>query len=427
MVAVIHVGSSLREALNYNESKVKKGVPELIDAGFYLKESAQLSFTDKLSRLKKRISLNERVKINTLHISLNFAAEDQLPAGRLKQIASQYLDKIGFAKQPYLLYEHHDVAHQHVHIVTTNIRADGSSIKLHNIGKVRSEAARKQIEIEFGLVRAQDHKRQGFDLKPLAAARIQYGKSQTKQAISIVLHSILKDYKFTSLAELNAVLNQYNVLAERGSEDSRIYKKRGLVYRVLDESGNRVGVPIKASDFHFKPTLKYLEGRFEASEKQREKYKARLKNSIDEAMQWRGFDSLSSFSLALKNEGVTTVFRRSSSGQLYGITYVDHRTKSVFNGSDLGKPYSAKAIQQRLISAISINESIAFEEINGGKSISQQPSDSFGKSQNAITVKWDAKDDNSLIEDLLKAENSPEQTPWELRKNRKNKRRRLTI
>ena len=32
---------------------------------------------------------------------------------------------------------------------------------------------------------------------------------------------------------------------------------------------------------------------------------------------------------------------------IYGITYVDHKTKCVFNGSHLGKQYSANAIQQR--------------------------------------------------------------------------------
>ena len=34
--------------------------------------------------------------------------------------------------------------------------------------------------------------------------------------------------------------------------------------------------------------------------------------------------------------------------QVYGITYVDHQTKTVFNGSDLGKAYSAKSILARL-------------------------------------------------------------------------------
>ena len=34
-------------------------------------------------------------------------------------------------------------------------------------------------------------------------------------------------------------------------------------------------------------------------------------------------------------------------GIIYGITYIDHHTKCVFNGSHLGKQYSANGIQQR--------------------------------------------------------------------------------
>ena len=60
------------------------------------------------------------------------------------------------------------------------------------------------------------------------------------------------------MPELNAVLQQYNVIADRGSENSRVYQNHGLIYRILDENGNKVGVPIKASDFYNKPTLKYL-------------------------------------------------------------------------------------------------------------------------------------------------------------------------
>lgn len=49
----------------------------------------------------------------------------------------------------------------------------------------------------------------------------------------------------------------------------------------------------------------------------------------------------------LEREGIHTILRRSSQGQLYGITYIDHTTKNVFNGSSLGKDYSAKSIGGR--------------------------------------------------------------------------------
>ncbi len=91
---------------------------------------------------------------------------------------------------------------------------------------------------------------------------MQYGKSDSRRAIANVLDGVLNTYKYASLAELNAVLQQYNVLADRGGEGSRVYQNQGLLYRILDEKGNAIGVPIKASSFHNKPTLKYVEERF---------------------------------------------------------------------------------------------------------------------------------------------------------------------
>jgi hypothetical protein len=44
---------------------------------------------------------------------------------------------------------------------------------------------------------------------------------------------------------------------------------------------------------------------------------------------------------ALQKENIQVVLRQNDKGVIYGITYVDHRTKCVFNGSHLGKRYSA--------------------------------------------------------------------------------------
>ncbi len=56
------------------------------------------------------------------------------------------MSKIGFGDQPYLVYQHFDARHPHIHIVTTNIKSDGSRIKTHNIGRNQSERARREIE-----------------------------------------------------------------------------------------------------------------------------------------------------------------------------------------------------------------------------------------------------------------------------------------
>ncbi len=158
MVAVIHASSSLCNALNYNEEKVKEQVATCLAAAHYPKDLEHLNFYQKLNRLQNQAALNIRTKVNSVHISLNFDPLEKLSEERLREIAYCYLQLIGFAKQPYLMYQHHDSGHPHVHIVTTNIKADGKRIELHNLGKNQSEKARIEMEISFGLVKAEDSK-----------------------------------------------------------------------------------------------------------------------------------------------------------------------------------------------------------------------------------------------------------------------------
>ncbi len=54
-----------------------------------------------------------------------------------------------------------------------------------------------------------------------------------------------------------------------------------------------------------------------------------------------------------------TVVRRNEQGIVYGLTYIDYKNKVVFNGSDLGKEYSAKGLIERLAQE-SLNESNVF-------------------------------------------------------------------
>ena len=156
MVLVIHLGSSARRVLNYNEQKVSESVAKCLEAGYYLREPDNLSFNQKLFRLQNQNALAPNIKYSTVHISLNFHPMEQHDEDTLKAIATTYLDKIGFAGQPYLLYQHFDAGHPHVHILTTSVKADGKGINLHNLGKVHSEKARKEIENEVGLVRAEE-------------------------------------------------------------------------------------------------------------------------------------------------------------------------------------------------------------------------------------------------------------------------------
>jgi hypothetical protein len=443
MVAVIKTGSSLHRVFNYNEQKVKAGVAECIMAANYPKDIESLTLKNKLSRLLNQAALNESVTRSSVHISLNFDSSEKLPHHRLREIAATYMQQIGFGKQPYLVYQHHDAGHPHIHIVTVKVRADGSRIDMHNIGRNQSEKARKEIEQSFGLVKAEDSKqRQAYELKPARAQKVQYGRSETKRAITNVLDAVLKNYRYTSLPELNAVLQQYNVAADRGSENSRIYRHKGLTYHTLDENGNKIGVPIKASDFHSKPTLKFLEERFVLNEIARLPHKARVKNAVDLALLKQPNQPLESLIKSLEKEGIHACLRKNGEGLIYGITYVDHRTKTVFNGSALGKRYSAKAIQERCGKNVTLEQKEPWQPTarqhpalrpQAGKQSVQTPKQNL-TTVRATTYQQPPAEHTSLLPDpgnvldiLLPPEQAFDYIPNQLRKKgKKKKRKRIT-
>jgi hypothetical protein len=348
MVTIIKTSHSIRSILNYNENKVKQGVAECIGAGNYPADVDKLNDFAKINRFTKRLELNDNTKRNSVHISLNFDPSENHSKEKLMDIVNTYMEKICFGAQPYLVYQHHDAGHPHVHVVSVNIERDGKRIDMHHLGIRKSEPARKEIEEIFGLVKAEGRKmKEQFELKPISIGKANYGKVESKKALTNILNHVINDYKYSSLPELNAVLKQYNVLADRGSEKSRVFLADGLIYRILDEKGNPIGVPIKASDFYFKPTLKFLGEKFEKNQTRNMSDKLRVKNIINIALLNERAMPVSKLAKLLEREGIQTVFRRSNEGLLYGITYIDHTTKNVFNGSSLGKEYSAKAIEER--------------------------------------------------------------------------------
>jgi hypothetical protein len=349
MVARINTSKSLSKVLNYNEHKVREKEAEILVAQNFLKDAAKLSFSDKTRYFERFTSLNERTTTNTLHASLNFDPSEKLSNEQLIDIAKAYMDKIGFGEQPYLVYRHHDAGHPHIHIISTNIQRDGNRISMHNIGRNQSEIARTEIEVEFGLVKAQEKKLDDqVKLIPISAQKVAYGKSSTKRAISNVLGLVINHYKYGSLPELNAILKLYNVQADGGEKDSLMYEKGGLVYRVLDDNGKPISPPLKASSFYMKPTLKNLEHRFVENEKLKQPFAKRIKSAIDFALLKKSSGGLQQLVNALAKENISVVLRQNKEAVIYGITYVDHKTKCVFNGSDIGKTYSAKAILEQV-------------------------------------------------------------------------------
>ncbi|QEC53621.1 relaxase/mobilization nuclease-like protein [Anseongella ginsenosidimutans] len=351
MVTKIISGKNIRGLLLYNEHKVSEGQASLIMASRFGTDLDNLDLKAKLTRFEHLTEANSRVKTNALHILLNFDRTDKLTTAAFQQIATRYMQRIGFGEQPYLVYQHHDANHPHIHIVTTNIKPDGKRIDIHGIGRTLSETARKELENEFNLTKAEGrNKSQELDINPIPLEKAHYGKTPTKRAIYNVVSHVLKTYKFTSLAEYNAALKQFNLTADRGKEDTIMFQKRGLVYSIINEEGKRIGIPFKASALAGRPTLDKIEKTFARNKEKRLPHRESLKRRIDQVLGNYHDLTKATFAQELKQQQVAILFRQNAEGLIYGVTFVDHLHKTVFNGSDLGKAYSAKALTAGLSS-----------------------------------------------------------------------------
>lgn len=352
MVAILNAGTSITRPVHYNENKLKEGTAVFLSAVNYPGNSTGDSPALRLKYLVKITGLNPRRKTNSVHVSLNFSPDDTLEKDQLIQISNEYMKGIGFGYQPYLIYQHLDAGHPHLHIVTTNIQLDGKAISLYYLVNLKSIPTCKAIENRFGLVKAGEQKLAVSSSKRVELSPLEYGRSEMRKGIGTILQPILNNYHFTSLQELNAVLKGYNVVADRGKEGSVAFVKRGLYFRMLDEKGEKVGIPIKSSLFHFKATLDAIESRFPENEKARQFHVPALKSAIDwtvfkatdrpKRMKWEDLMG------QLEKQGIVLVPGFNQEGRLLEVTYVDHRNSSVFSGNSLGRDYTAKGLLARL-------------------------------------------------------------------------------
>ena len=423
MVARIVSGKSIRGILNYNENKVRNAEAKILMACGFPRDPDSLSFKNKLDRFNMLTCQNEGTKTNALHISLNFSRSDQLDIDLIKRIALDYMDAIGFGNQPFLVYQHFDAAHPHIHIATVNIADGGERIETHNIGRNQSEKARKEIEIRFGLIKAEDQaKEMAYMLRPVNLGKIIYGKSETKAAISAIVREVTGNYRFTSLPELNAVLGQFNVMAHRGAQDTRMYAKGGLVYCIVSDDGEPLGIPIKASSIFSAPTLKNLEKKYAPNKEARKPYGQRLKHLLDKAI--ASSNNSEELETALRKQGIRILLRYNVRGEVYGATFIDNATRSVFNGSDLGKAYSAKALIEGL-DKIGYNPQQAKEFVPGIKTTEDKtriPSGEEKTPAGSLSKAQYPAQEQSVIEvlwDLALSERYEENTPNPFRKKRK--------
>ena len=143
MVVVVLKAATSFAGIDYNERKNEEGKSELLVAENFAMNPDNLKKSDYIAYMESVCRTNPAVKAKQFHAVISckgreYSAED------LKNVALQYINKMGYGNNPYMIYFHSDTENNHVHIVSTRVQKNGQKVK-DNMEAVRSQKVINQI------------------------------------------------------------------------------------------------------------------------------------------------------------------------------------------------------------------------------------------------------------------------------------------
>lgn len=337
MVAKINIGSNLYGALAYNQEKVDEGLGKILGSNLVFEPTdGQFNVSECMNDFMQFVPAHFRTEKPVFHVSLNPHPDDRLTDDQLTDIGREYMERLGYGNQPYLIFKHEDIGREHLHIVSLRVDSNGRKIDDYKEHE-RSKEITEHLERKYNLNPAEGQKRsEQWELTPVDAS-----KGDLKKQITAVIKPLASMYHFQSMGEYKAVLSLYNINVEELKGEAKGKPYRGLLYSAMDNEGNKVGNPLKSSIFGKSVGYDGLEKRMEKSAERikSKNLEAHTLKAVSEAKQ--GSQSESEFRAKLRQQGIDVLFRRNDEGRIYGATFIGHTTRTVLNGSRLGKDYSA--------------------------------------------------------------------------------------
>ena len=136
--------------MDYNGEKVDQGKAEItaienFPEGWFLNTPTHSTCRDYLSWL---IDRNTNVKNRQFHVAITCAGRE-LNKEQLTEVAKEYMQKMGYGDQPYVVFFHHDTDNNHIHIVSSRVRQNGTVISDSNERR-RTQTIIRDIAIAHG-------------------------------------------------------------------------------------------------------------------------------------------------------------------------------------------------------------------------------------------------------------------------------------
>ena len=336
MIAKISATENLGGAIGYNFKKVEKGEACILLArGLYQNKEGTYTMAEVFTDMQAVIPEKCRTKKMVFHCSLNPHPDEKLSNETLTQIAREYMETLGYGKQPYIVFKHNDIAREHIHIVSLRVDSEGKKIN-DKFEKRRSKQITDTLERKYNLIPSS----KVSNKEEVETPKVDISKENIKEQVASALRMVLKHYKFCSLGELNAILSRYHLAVEEVKTEFRGKKYDGLVYVPTDDKGDKVGTPIHASDIGRGVGYTAVQNRMQKSKQNVKPLIPTVRNKVLQTMRTSP-NTEKELRQRLEEQGLRVVIRKNESGRIYGSTFIDDEAGIALNGSRLGKGYAA--------------------------------------------------------------------------------------
>ena len=343
MIAKISSTENLGGALGYNFKKVQHNEAAVLCVNELRKGFDDTFQMDKvLADMQKAIPEQCRTKKTVFHCSLNPHPDEKLSDERLTQIAKEYMEALGYGKQPYIVFKHNDIAREHIHIVSLRVDSQGRKINDRYEGR-RSKKITDALEKKYNLIPSSKVN----DRTTTETPKVDTTQGNIKEQVANTVRSAMKHYTFCSLGELNAVLRKYNLAVEEVKTEYRGKRYDGLVYVPTDDKGNKISTPIHASDIGRGVGYAAVQNKMQKSKQMVKPLIPTIRGKVLQTMRTSP-QTEEELRQRLEEQGLRVIIRKNESGRIYGITFIDDERGVAFNGSRLGKGYSANVFNAYL-------------------------------------------------------------------------------
>lgn len=259
----------------------------------------------------------------------------------------------GFGKQPYLMYQHHDTKHPHIHVVTVAVDGEGNKISDRFI-KNRLQKTRRRLETKYDLVQAERPVLSQVSNRVGELAGVD--PKSNRQTIADVLMRTVDTYSFGSVNSLKEYLSTEGITMNTEAGRSR----SGITYQHVKPEGanNR---PIKASSLPDRPIHTRLTELFLDQADHHKKECSALNTLLQKRL--AAYRTLTETDYKQTLRQLSIEVRETDGAYLY----VNNRARVVLHEADLERGYSRQELLKRFSNK---TERIPVEEV---ELVSQKP------------------------------------------------------